>query len=65
MILLLKLFSKTIKFIRHSASHRNSAVCLPFIVGNIFLPLADDQMFSIVVSKCRMSREFCCLFTGI
>ena len=29
-----------------------SAVCLPFISGNIFLPMADDQtMFSFVVSK--------------
>ena len=26
-------------------------VCLPFIGGNIFLPVADDQMFSIVISK--------------
>ena len=40
-----------------SRSHRNefqdiSAVCLPFISGNIFLPMADDQtMFSFVVSK--------------
>ena len=43
---------------------RHSAVCLPFIGGNMFLPTAVDQTFSIVVSKCRMSREFCCLFTG-
>ena len=28
------------------------------------VPMAVDQTFSIVVSKCRMSREFCCLFTG-
>ena len=40
-----------------SRSHRSefqdiSAVCLPFISGNIFLPMADDQtMFSFVVSK--------------
>ena len=35
-------------------------VCLPFISGNIFLPVADDQKFQ----KCQMSREFCCSFTG-
>ena len=29
-----------------------SAVCLPFISGKIFLPMADDQtMFSFVISK--------------
>ena len=29
-----------------------SAVCLPFISGNIFLPMTNDQMmFSFVVSK--------------
>ena len=39
-----------------------SAVCLPFIGGNIFLPMADDQTFYVVVSKCRMNREFCCLY---
>ena len=29
---------------RHSATH------LPFIGGSIFLPVADDQTFSVVVS---------------
>ena len=28
------------------------------------LPMADNQTFSVVVSKRRMSREFCSLFTG-
>ena len=28
---------------------RHSAVCLPFIGGNMFLPMAVDQTFSIVV----------------
>ena len=26
--------------------------------------MADDQMFSVVISECRLSGEFCCLFTG-
>ena len=39
-----------------SGSHRSEfqdivLVCLPFISGNIFLPMADDQTFSIIVSK--------------
>ena len=39
-----------------SGSHRSefqdiALVCLPFISENIFLPLADDQTFSIIVSK--------------
>ena len=34
---------------------RHAAVCLPFIGRNAFLPITDDQMFSVVVSKCRMS----------
>ena len=37
-------------------SHRSEfqdivLVCLPFVSGNIFLPMADDQRFSIIVSK--------------
>ena len=30
---------------------RHSAVFLPFIGRNIFLPVADDQTFSVVISK--------------
>ena len=30
---------------------RHSAVCLPFIGKNIFLPVDDDQTFSVVISK--------------
>ena len=30
---------------------RHSAIFLPFIGRNIFLPVADDQMFSVVISK--------------
>ena len=30
---------------------RHSTVCLPFIDRNIFLPVADDPMFSVVISK--------------
>ena len=29
---------------------RHSAARLPFIVGSIFLPMADDQTFSVVIS---------------
>ena len=43
---------------------RHSAVCLLFIGENIFLHLANDQTSSVVILKCRMGREFCCLFTG-
>ena len=45
-----------------SRSHRNefqdiSAVCLPFISGNIFLPMADDKMMcSFVVSKVQKEQ---------
>ena len=50
-----------------SRSHRSefqniSAVCLPFISGNIFLPMADDQtMFSFVVSKVQNEQGILCL----
>ena len=34
-----------------------SAACLPFISGNIFLPMNDDQtMFSFVISKEQNER---------
>ena len=34
-----------------------SAACLPFISGNIFLPMNDDQtMFSFVISKEKNER---------
>ena len=45
-----------------SRSHRSefqdiSAVCLPFIRGNIFLPMADDKMMcSFVVSKVQKEQ---------
>ena len=45
-----------------SRSHRSefqdiSAVCLPFISGNIFLPMADDKMMcSFVVSKVQKEQ---------
>ena len=54
MILLSRFFSKTIKFICHSASHRNSAACLPFIGKNIFVPMANDQ---INVFHCRFKVQ--------
>ena len=39
-----------------SGSHRSEfqdivLVCLPFLSGNIFLPMADNQTLSIIVSK--------------
>ena len=66
---IIKGFSKTIKlFIWHHFQTRKfnrsaaevqdiSAVCLPFISGNIFLPMADDQMmFPFVVSKVQKEQ---------
>ena len=54
-------FSKTIQLIQCHFQMRNfyysvvevteaNAACLPFIVGSIFLPMADDQTFSVVIS---------------
>ena len=66
MILLSKVFQRLLNYLFDtdeklqllcSSSHRSefqdiSAVCLPFISGNIFLPMADDQtMCSFVISK--------------
>ena len=57
MILILKVFRRLFNFFNAifrqetSTALQQKSICLPFIAGNIFLPIADDQMFPVFVSK--------------